>query len=691
MAEQRGTDLSGIEGAEGRSSPSASGVTGTAHSTSADLRAGGVLALKAARDAVGPNVAEGEKVEAKEAEVSNAIWDQKVELLAQKTAFLFNPRIWYDHFWFDTHHVEAFLKAAANEAHVCIGLLCDIFGSRVKCITQNVDGLHSKGGCPERQLIQVHGQLGFYRCSDDDCIYGSEKALDSQSFDFWDESEELRHLNRVENRVAAVPSFRDLERTLLKAYGLPAGSPLPAGSSVPAAPSMADSPAESPGDSPGPGASHSKRGAQQEVLAKNNALVPCCPACRAVAMPLTLLFDEFYDTHRFFQFEEALDWIHRADVLVFCGTSFAVHFTDRALELAELQAKTVFNINTNRDDAAFADFYDPYKITPPNLPAYKHELTNTATGSATGTATTTGTGTAIGTATERDRNQHQRHANLSALKADPTQTSTKSRVEERSIIVDFDSSSEDSHGTPPSSNEMDLTQSSTHFTQPTHPARSGLQPRDAAGDKGPDPNSSFDRTPAAPTLPSAAGLGGVPSKLNDATSGRVSTGGADEELMSEGNMAGEGNIGSEANMGGEGNMGGDVGPGQRASPQESNMDVKNGDVKKVDVGSREKEVNMSKGSERESLRNENLLFTPDSASARLDVRHGHHTIDDRRMHDPSRGGRPSKKGATIYHITKPADEVLMNIIALRPALEPRLSSKLREVETEHQRQRWRLP
>lgn len=69
----------------------------------------------------------------------------------------------YKYFWFDTHHVEAFLKASPNETHTMISLLCERFPERVNCVTQNVDGLHKKSGHPLDNLVEVHGRLGVYR------------------------------------------------------------------------------------------------------------------------------------------------------------------------------------------------------------------------------------------------------------------------------------------------------------------------------------------------------------------------------------------------------------------------------------------------------------------------------------------------------------------------------------------------
>ena len=42
---------------------------------------------------------------------------------------------------------------------------------------------------------------------------------------------------------------------------------------------------------------------------------------------MSLLFDEDYDSHSFYDFERVEEWFKGADALVFVGTSFAVTLT----------------------------------------------------------------------------------------------------------------------------------------------------------------------------------------------------------------------------------------------------------------------------------------------------------------------------------------------------------------------------
>ena len=81
---------------------------------------------------------------------------------------------------------------------------------------------------------------------------------------------------------------------------------------------------------------------------ENNEFIRC-PECSAVMCPNCLLFDEDYESHDTYRFDEAVDeWIENADAIVFVGTSFAVGITSIALERASSRQPSpaaVFNIN----------------------------------------------------------------------------------------------------------------------------------------------------------------------------------------------------------------------------------------------------------------------------------------------------------------------------------------------------------
>lgn len=51
----------------------------------------------------------------------------------------------------------------------------------------------------------------------------------------------------------------------------------------------------------------------------------------------------------FFQFDELNEWFDDADAFVFVGTSFSVHLTSLALEVARKKNISMFNFNTEKD------------------------------------------------------------------------------------------------------------------------------------------------------------------------------------------------------------------------------------------------------------------------------------------------------------------------------------------------------
>jgi len=72
---------------------------------------------------------------------------------------------------------------------------------------------------------------------------------------------------------------------------------------------------------------------------------PLCPLCNKATLPQSLLFDEDYDSHSFYRWEEAQSWMESADVIVFVGTSFSVGVTEEALFYAQQRKQKIYNFN----------------------------------------------------------------------------------------------------------------------------------------------------------------------------------------------------------------------------------------------------------------------------------------------------------------------------------------------------------
>lgn len=59
-------------------------------------------------------------------------------------------------------------QAAPNVAHLALAKLEQALGDRFLLVTQNVDGLHLRGGCSHARTIQVHGNTDFMRAIEGD-------------------------------------------------------------------------------------------------------------------------------------------------------------------------------------------------------------------------------------------------------------------------------------------------------------------------------------------------------------------------------------------------------------------------------------------------------------------------------------------------------------------------------------------
>ena len=79
--------------------------------------------------------------------------------------------------------------------------------------------------------------------------------------------------------------------------------------------------------------------------------LPACPSCASIMCPNCLLFDEDYESHSSYRFDDAIEWLEHADCIVFIGTSFAVGITSIALEKASERCPpaAVYNINPSND------------------------------------------------------------------------------------------------------------------------------------------------------------------------------------------------------------------------------------------------------------------------------------------------------------------------------------------------------
>ena len=193
----------------------------------------------------------------------DGIWNKYIYEWGTKEKFLSDPTTWWNDFWFKTHDIDQNRVLSPCAAHYAITDIMREFPN-VNLVTQNVDRLHLKSGADPARVIEIHGALDVYRCSNRACKYATEKCIEGVTF-------------------------------------------------------------EKSGD--------------------GKVVPPHCPACGAYIMPMTLLFDELYSSHSFFRKKTFQEWLDRADVVVFVGTSFSVNVTLEVLRVAALWDTEVFNFN----------------------------------------------------------------------------------------------------------------------------------------------------------------------------------------------------------------------------------------------------------------------------------------------------------------------------------------------------------
>jgi len=77
----------------------------------------------------------------------------------------------------------------------------------------------------------------------------------------------------------------------------------------------------------------------------STATLPRCPRCREVMRQHVLWFDEYYDSHRDYQWPRVLEAAASAEAVLFVGTSFSVGVTDLILHAALERDAPVLSID----------------------------------------------------------------------------------------------------------------------------------------------------------------------------------------------------------------------------------------------------------------------------------------------------------------------------------------------------------
>ena len=106
---------------------------------------------------------------------SEAVWSRFVTDWGTRRRFFAEPLAWWRDFWLKAHDIDP-VRVHPNPGHHAIARLAqDRAGDLV--VTQNVDGLHARTGVAPRQLVEIHGRHGVYRCTDTDCAGFEELAF----------------------------------------------------------------------------------------------------------------------------------------------------------------------------------------------------------------------------------------------------------------------------------------------------------------------------------------------------------------------------------------------------------------------------------------------------------------------------------------------------------------------------------
>jgi NAD-dependent SIR2 family protein deacetylase len=198
------------------------------------------------------------------------------------------------------------------------------------------------------RLIEAHGRLGLYKC-----LPNEDSDTDSEDDDDDERDVHLGHRRKSKQRPTTTTSTSTSTSTTRNTNTNNTQQPsqhhhcqfqtsqsLTIDQVEPS--TIREALQASHGTTPPKG----RAGKQQQQQRRRLATCPKCPSCGNDVAPQALLFDEGYHSHDFYQFQTMEAWIASAEVLVFCGTSFAVTLTEVALEHARAHALPVYNFNT---------------------------------------------------------------------------------------------------------------------------------------------------------------------------------------------------------------------------------------------------------------------------------------------------------------------------------------------------------
>jgi len=98
---------------------------------------------------------------------ADAVWSRFVTDWGTRARFESDTLRWWRDFWLDFHDLAP-EGVTPNPGHLALAHLVAARPDHL-VITQNVDGLHRASGVPPRQLVEIHGRHGLYRCTSARC------------------------------------------------------------------------------------------------------------------------------------------------------------------------------------------------------------------------------------------------------------------------------------------------------------------------------------------------------------------------------------------------------------------------------------------------------------------------------------------------------------------------------------------
>jgi NAD-dependent SIR2 family protein deacetylase len=259
------------------------------------------------------------------------VWTSRTWEMNTRASFRKSPLHWYRDFWIPLFcsntkpHQQREQQQQPNPGHAALETLLDLCGESLTVISQNIDGLLDTKN--SNRVIEAHGRLGYYKCiPPEDSDTDSDDDEDDDRLVHLGHRRKSRALRRglVEKSAEQHDDVGHIQVRIPCKYEFLESIPL----HQVQPPSVRDA-LEGGG-----------------VGVGELTTTPTCPECKSPIAPQTLLFDEGYHSHSFYQFERMEHVIEQCRILIFVGTSFHVRLSQIALQHARSCGLQVYNFNT---------------------------------------------------------------------------------------------------------------------------------------------------------------------------------------------------------------------------------------------------------------------------------------------------------------------------------------------------------